>query len=515
MGIRYLDSFKVDINKDPKYDVIIIGSGIAGLYSAISLDSHLKVLVVTKDTIYETNSNLAQGGIAACMEDSDYTFHVNDTLKAGCYYNLPEAVEVIVREGKDNINKLIELGVNFDKTPEGKLKATLEGGHSHSRILHAKDATGREVIRALSEVVRDRNNIDVMEFTNAIDLITSNEKCVGVLLQKNDKVQPYLSKNTVLATGGIGQLYQNSTNSIIASGDGIAMAYRAGVKITDMEFIQFHPTALYTNNNDRNFLISEAVRGEGAILRNIKGEAFMVNYHELKDLAPRDIVSRAIINEISKSDEPYIYLDITHLDSDFIKNRFPNIYNECLTHGVDITCDFIPVCPVQHYLMGGIETDLNAKTSMKGLYACGESAKTGSHGANRLASNSLLEALVFGKRAADSISSDKLDFIINGNIESDIKQTVSENNSLIYLESITDIKKLMTERVFIYRKIDDLEYAKEKIKNIKEKLEKIPSSLKEFYKAYNMAIIAELVINAALNRHDSIGSHTVISEGEL
>lgn len=512
MSIRYLSNFELDSKTAPTYDVIIIGSGIAGLYTALNLDSSLKVLVVTKDTITETNSNLAQGGIAASMDESDYHLHLSDTMKAGCYYNLPEAVEVIVKEGKENIYRLIDLGVNFDKTDNGHLKATREGGHSNSRILHAKDATGREIIRALSEAVLKRKNVDVMEFTYAVDLLTDRGQCVGVLLQTSGQALPYLAKATVLATGGIGQLYQNSTNSIIASGDGIAMAQRAGVKITDMEFVQFHPTALYTQNKTRNFLISEAVRGEGAILRNHDGVAFMEGYHELKDLAPRDIVARAIINEIRKNGKPFIYLDVTHMDSDYIKERFPTIYNECLSHGIDITEDYIPVCPVQHYLMGGIETDLHGKTNLMRLYACGESAKTGSHGANRLASNSLLEAVVFGKRVADSIENELDELDLHDMMLQEKHPQNAENED--YQLFITEIQKLMTERVFIYRNPEDLAYAKEHIRKIKQSLEVLPSSNAIFYKTYNMVLIAQLVIEAALNRHESIGSHMLLNSNE-
>ena len=508
MGIRYLNTFQINTGACSEYDVIIVGSGIAGLYTALNLDSKLKVLVLTKDSIYETNSNLAQGGIAACMDDTDYHLHVSDTLKAGCYHNLPEAVEVIVKEGKDNIHRLVDLGVNFDKTDDGDLKATREGGHSNYRVLHAKDATGREIIRALSEAIKERPNIEVMEHAFVIDLLTYNDACVGVLIQSDHATVPYLGKATVLATGGIGQLYQNSTNSVIASGDGIAMACRSGVKITDMEFIQFHPTALYTPNKDRNFLISEAVRGEGGILRNHDGVAFMENYHELKDLAPRDIVSRAIINEIERTELPYIYLDVTHLDASYLKDRFPTIYNECLTHGIDITKDLIPVCPVQHYLMGGIDTDLYGHTDLPRLYACGETAKTGSHGANRLASNSLLEAIVFGKRVAQVIEDEIQGLDNTMTFDYELKQSSVDESA--YFAYVEEIQKIMTERVFIYRNTEDLTYAKESIQTIKEALEALPSNQIGFYKTYNMAIIALLVVDAALKRSDSIGTHMLL-----
>lgn len=513
MEIRYLSHFNTREKVNVSYDVIIIGSGIAGLYTALNLEPNLNVLVVTKDTIYETNSNLAQGGIAAAMDESDYHLHIADTLKAGCYYNMNEAVKVIVEEGRENVHRLIELGVNFDKTEEGELKATREGGHSNYRVLHAKDATGREIIRALSEEVHKRANIDVMEYSFAVDIITDNNKCYGVVINKNNETTPYLSKYTVIATGGIGQLYKNSTNSFIASGDGIAMAKRAGVKITDMEFVQFHPTALYTQNKDRNFLISEALRGEGAILRNHAGVAFMEQYHELKDLAPRDIVARAIINEIGKSDKPYLYLDVTHMDEMYLKNRFPNIFNECLTYGIDITQEYIPVCPVQHYLMGGIETNLYGETNMNNLFACGESAKTGSHGANRLASNSLLEAIVFGKRIALKINRDKSDMVLTPlDFESENGGMSGETD---YTRFITDIQDMMTKKVFIYRNYDELISAKKEIETIKSELEALANMSISYFKTYNMVVIAQLVIEAALDRNQSIGSHMLLDKGDI
>lgn len=510
MNRRYLSSFNTSIKSNRMYDVIIIGSGIAGLYTALNIDSNLRVLIVTKDSIYETNSNLAQGGIAAAMDESDYQLHIADTLKAGCYYNINEAVKVLVEEGRENVNRLVELGVNFDRTEDGELKATREGGHSNYRVLHAKDATGREIIRALSEEISKRKNIDVMEYTFAIDIISDDKKCYGIVLKQDEIIVPYLSKYIILATGGIGQLYKNSTNSFIASGDGIAMAKRAGVKITDMEFVQFHPTALYTHNEDRNFLISEALRGEGAILRNHEGVAFMEEYHELKDLAPRDIVARAIINEIAKSDKPYINLDVTHMDHMYLKNRFPNIFDKCMTYGIDITKQYIPVCPVQHYLMGGIETNLDGQTNIDALFACGETAKTGSHGANRLASNSLLEAIVFGKRISTVINK-KIKNIEVKNYEIESKNDFI-NKDVDYYKFIDKIQEIMTDKVFIYRKYEDLISAKLELDSLKGEIKASSCLSISYFKTYNMLVIAELVIEAAINRGNSIGSHMLLKK---
>lgn len=508
---RYLCGFEVSGAQAPSYDVIIIGSGIAGLYTALNLSTDKRVLILTKDDLSENNSNLAQGGIAAAMEEDDFQLHMRDTLTAGCFYNAPDAVQIVVEEGRENILRLIELGVQFDRDDSGQLINTREGGHSRNRILHAKDATGREIIRALSEKVVQCDHVDILEYSQAIDLITVEDRCVGVVAWHENQVKTFLASQVVLATGGIGQLYQHSTNSVIASGDGIAMAFRAGVHISDMEFVQFHPTALYSPNYDRNFLISEAVRGEGGILRNESGEAFMAGVHPLKDLAPRDVVARAILHEMAAAGKGYVYLDVTHLDQTYFQNRFPNIYERCLLEGIDISKEYIPICPVEHYLMGGVESGFSGETSLPGLYACGEVARTGLHGANRLASNSLLEAIVFAKRIATAINQ---------------SEPTAPFGGLIHVESphlpeaegieaiILDIQLIMTQKVFIFRESKELQEALNELNRLAERVEGRQVSAFRSVQVRNMLTVARLIVEAALARHDSLGSHVIDAKQE-
>lgn len=503
---RYLCGFEAGGHQEPQFDVIIVGSGIAGLYAALNISPEKQILILTKDVLSENNSNLAQGGIAAAMEEGDFQLHMMDTLTAGCYHNAPEAVKIVVEEGRENILRLIELGVQFDRDDAGHLVNTREGGHSTSRILHAKDATGREIIRALCEQVRRCSHITILEYAQAIDLITTENGCQGIVAWHEDQVKTYSSSSVVLATGGIGQLYQHTTNSVIASGDGIAMAYRAGVKVSDMEFVQFHPTALYSPNYDRNFLISEAVRGEGGILRNEKGEAFMATLHPLKDLAPRDIVARAILQEMALAGKSYVYLDVTHLDQSYFQERFPNIYERCLLEGIDISKDFIPICPVEHYLMGGVESGFAGETSLKGLFACGEVARTGLHGANRLASNSLLEAIVFAKRIAT---------VINESIPLKNQRALVHVNSpalpeVTGIEAIIhEIQQIMTQKVFIFRESRELQEALSELGQLESLLEGHRIDSFRSVQVRNMLIVARLIVEAALARHDSLGSHVI------
>lgn len=508
---RYLCGFEAGGQDEPGFDVIIVGSGIAGLYTALNISKEKRILLLTKDILSENNSNLAQGGIAAAMEEEDFQLHILDTLTAGCYHNAPEAVKIVVEEGRENIMRLIELGVQFDRDKAGKLINTREGGHSRSRILHAKDATGREIIRALTEEVRKCEHITIIEYSQAIDLITTDQGCQGIVAWHEDQVKTFLAGAVVLATGGIGQLYQHTTNSVIASGDGIAMAYRAGVRISDMEFVQFHPTALYSPNYDRNFLISEAVRGEGGILRNDKGEAFMEHLHPLKDLAPRDVVARAIINEMAHSGKAYVYLDVTHLDQAYFQERFPNIYERCLLEGIDISKDFIPICPVEHYLMGGVESGFNGETSLKGLYACGEVARTGLHGANRLASNSLLEAIVFANRIARAINTSvlKKPLISTIRVES---QPLPEAESLD--DIIHEIQLIMTQKVFIFRESSELREALAELISLGKRLEGHRIDSFRSVQVRNMLTVGRLIVEAALERHDSLGSHVIDAKQE-
>ncbi len=506
MDFRYLRNFRACRETSMSYDVIIIGSGIAGLFTALNIDEEKRILVVTKDQIDENNSNLAQGGIAVSMSAEDQLLHFEDTMKAGCFYNSAEAVKIMVEEGKDAIDKLIEFGVEFDRDEEGNLLATREGGHSSFRILHAKDATGKEIVRALGQTLRLRSNIDLMDFTYAVDIMTDDKQALGVVINTPKGVEGIFADHVVLATGGIGQLYKETTNSKTSSGDGIAMALRAGAEIHDMEFVQFHPTALYSKKDSKRFLISEALRGEGAILRNAAGEAFMSKYHELADIAPRDIVARAIIEEIENSDDEHLYLDITAMDSDYVRNRFPTIYEKCLKYGIDITKDLIPVCPVQHYIMGGIKTDLSGRTSIDELYACGETAVTGTHGANRLASNSLLEAAVYGRRVAQDINGTSkpeklLKEVYNDRLNAGVTQE--------YDQYLDEINAIMTKNVFVFRNMDDLVETQGEILKIKEDLSRSIFDNDTFGPVYNICLIAEQIIGSAIARKESLGSHMV------
>ena len=378
-----------------QYDVVIIGTGVAGLYATMQFPEEYKVLLVAKKELQLSNSSLAQGGVAAVLdkENDNYKLHIADTLIAGKYKNNLSSVEKLVTEGPDDVLKLNELGVEFDLGKDGELAKTLEGGHSRHRIVHHKDSTGKEIVDTLIECVKKKPNVTICENTlvYAIEKV-ENGFCTCYLQDgKNYQVG---SNYCIICTGGIGRIYQYTTNSAISTGDGIALAYMLGAKISHLSRVQFHPTAFAAENIRERFLISEAVRGEGAILLNCNGERFAFDYDERGELAPRDVVSKAIMLESIKTGSDKFYLDITHKEPEFIKQRFPMIFEKCLEEGIDITKDRIPIFPCQHYLMGGINVDLDARTSVEGLYAAGECSHTGVHGANRLASNSLLEALV-------------------------------------------------------------------------------------------------------------------------
>jgi len=405
MFSRYL--LDVDWNRIPveRTDCIIIGSGIAGLYTAIRASERGRVVMLTKTSLLESNTRYAQGGIAAVISDEDSpAFHFQDTILAGAGLCSKEAVEILVHEGPRAVKELMRLGTEFD-LENGELALTREGAHSQRRILHANgDATGAEIVRALSGQALGSPNLTVRGDHFAVDLVTDADGvCRGALVMGRDGgLVLVLAEATILCTGGAGQLYRYTTNPDIATGDGIAMAYRAGARVRDLEFVQFHPTALVYPGAPR-FLISEAVRGEGAVLRNIRGERFMDRYHPQLELAPRDVVARAIVQEINETKSTFVYLDITHMPADWIRQRFPTIYETCLHYGLDLTSDWIPVAPAAHYMMGGVRTDLHGETSVPRLFACGEVSSTGVHGANRLASNSLSEAVVFGSRIVERI----------------------------------------------------------------------------------------------------------------
>ncbi|MFD1883988.1 L-aspartate oxidase [Paenibacillus wenxiniae] len=399
-----LQSTVTDGHSVIRTDVLIIGTGIAGLFTAIEVSESKNVLLITKDKLMESNTRYAQGGIAAVMAADDApSFHLEDTLLAGAGLCDEEAVELLVQEGPKRVQDLIRLGTAFDAR-DGQLELTREGAHSHRRILHANgDSTGFEIVRALSDRVRQQPRIDVWEHHFTIELVNVNGDCVGAIVQRPDgQIVTVYADATVLCTGGSGQLYEHTTNPKVATADGIALAYRAGALLRDMEFIQFHPTAL-CHPGAPCFLISEAVRGEGAILRNRQGEAFMERYHPLRDLAPRDIVARAIVSEMEREQSAFVYLDITHEPEAQLEARFPTIYRTCLQYGIHLAQDWIPVAPAAHYMMGGIRTDQHGESTVPRLFACGEVSSTGIHGANRLASNSLSEAIVYGNRIARRI----------------------------------------------------------------------------------------------------------------
>ncbi len=492
-----------------EFDVVVLGGGLAGLYTALNIDKSLTVGVFIKDKIENGSSNLAQGGIAAELkfDEAKMEEHYQDTLRAGSYINDEEATRVMVNEAPENIKRMIELGVKFD-SKDGELFTTLEGGHRSRRILHAGgDATGACIMKNLRDTLYSQENITVFEDEMAFEIIKNNDKAIGVVVinQANEPVYVFSNK-IVLATGGLGGIYKNSTNPKIACGDGIAMAYRAGVEIRNMEFIQFHPTGLYEEDKvGQRFLISEAVRGEGAILRNIEGERFMAKYDkERMELAPRDVVSQSIYREMFDTWSDHVYLDITHKSKEYLMNRFPTIYEKCLSIGVDMSKDLIPVAPIEHFLCGGIKTDVNGHTSLANLYAVGECASTGVHGANRLASNSLLECVVFAKRIAEEINTEK-----NGlkNREIIFPEIASEYKKFNFKAIRVEIREVMDKYVSIVRTTEGLELAKGIVEKHYKNLKKIDVLSRYYFETLNIVTCALLVINAAIKRKDSIGCH--------
>ena len=411
-------------------DVLIIGSGVSGLYSALNLDSKLDVLVVSKDKIDCTNTALAQGGISVARNKEDVPDFIEDTLKAGQYKNDLDAVKILTSESIENVEELVSLGLKLDLDENGDWDYTKEGAHCVNRIVHTNDHTGEDVEKTLVKNVLTRKNITVYEDTFFVDIIEDDNKCIGAILLKDNKQINVFAKYVILACGGIGGLYKNSTSQRILKGDGLATAIRHNVELKDINYIQIHPTAFYDETEDeRRFLISESVRGEGGILRNVNGERFV------NELLPRDVVSAAVFEQMKKTNTPYVLLDISFLDPDYIKNRFSLIYQNCLEKGTDITKEPVKVSPAQHYFMGGIKVDTNSQTSLNRLFAVGETSCTGIHGANRLASNSLLEGLVFSKRAANiinnSINNTELITKPVNTVDKTIEQIAEENKKLV------------------------------------------------------------------------------------
>jgi len=512
-------------------DFLVIGSGIAGLTYALKVAQHCpdkQVTIITKATPDETNTKYAQGGIAVVndLENDSFEKHIEDTLIAGDGLCNKEVVAIVVKEGPARVQEIIDWGAQFDKDKEGEYTLGKEGGHSEFRILHHKDVTGKEMERALLNAIKQKPNIKLISHCFVLDIITQHHlgylvtkstpdiECYGVyvLNLSTNKIEKILSKITLLATGGNGQVYRTTTNPSIATGDGVAMVYRAKGRIENMEFIQFHPTALYEPGvRGQSFLITEAVRGDGGILRNHNGEAFMERYDERKDLAPRDIVARAIDNEMKVAGTENVFLDCRHFSKEKFVEHFPNIYEKCLSIGIDITKHLIPVAPAAHYSCGGIKTDEDAKTSIKNLYAAGECASTGLHGANRLASNSLLEAMVFAHRAFMSAAKEIDTKQYNKSLP-DWKAdgTSSPKEMILITQSVKELKLLMSDYVGIVRNNERLQRAMKRLDLLfteTEELYKKTNVSPQLCELRNMITVAFLIVKSAEFRHESRGLH--------
>ncbi len=509
------------MKEEIKTDVLVIGSGIGGLYFALHTADRAKVTIITKKESRASNTNWAQGGIAATIDENDSPeLHIEDTLGAGAGLCNREMVSIMVREGPQHIRKLIELGVEFTKTNGDHLDLGREGGHSRKRIVHAKDLTGQEVEHALLERVNSHPNITLLEHHLAIELLTEHHlriktndiTCYGAyaLDSKNRKLKKILAKITMVASGGLGQVYLHTTNPSIATGDGIAMAYRAGATIANMEFIQFHPTSLY-HPKAKSFLISEAVRGFGGVLKLKNGQEFMHKYDKRENLAPRDIVARAIDSEMKKTGDECVFLDVTHLDSRKTIEHFPNIYETCLQFGIDMTQEMIPVVPAAHYSCGGIKTDSLGRTSINRLYACGETCCTGVHGANRLASNSLLEALVFAHRAYTDVR-ETVQTLRNDTSfpDWDDSGTVNPEEWILVSHNKKEAQQVMNDYVGIVRSDLRLQRAKRRIEFLKEETEEYYKKTKittQILELRNIIKTANLIIDGAIMRRESRGLH--------
>ena len=512
-------------------DYLVIGSGIAGLTYALKVAKHFpdkKITIITKSTAEETNTKYAQGGIAVVndLEHDSFKKHIDDTLIAGDGLCNPTIVEMVIKEGPKRVNEIIEWGANFDKDAGGEYKRGKEGGHSEPRILHHKDITGNEMERALLGAVSKLKNIDIINHCFVVDILTQHHlgylitkstpdiACFGAYLLnlRTNKIEKILSKITLLATGGNGQIYRTTTNPSIATGDGIAIVYRAKGRIENMEFIQFHPTALYLpGKRGQAFLITEAVRGDGGILKNIHEEAFMAKYDDRKDLAPRDIVARAIDSEMKKSGTEHVWLDTRSIGKEKIADHFPNIYEKCLSIGIDITKQMIPVAPAAHYSCGGIKTDEWGQSSIKNLFVCGECASTGLHGANRLASNSLLEAMVFAHRcyskAVENI--DKIQF--NKSVPDWKAKGTSEPSEMILItQSLKELQLVMSDYVGIVRNDVRLQRAIRRLDLLWQETEDLYQTTTvspQLLELRNMITNGYLVVKGASFRKESRGLH--------
>jgi L-aspartate oxidase len=490
---------------------LIIGSGVAGLTFAIKIADRFpdkKVTIVTKSAEDESNTKYAQGGIAIVVDETEdsYQKHIEDTLICGDGLCDKSVVEMVVTEGPKRLKELIAWGAKFDKNAKGNFDLGKEGGHSQNRVVHHKDQTGFEIERAILEQVHQKGNITVFDHHFALDLITNNNYCLGayVLNQKTNEIITFQSDFTLLATGGIGHLYGHTTNPVIATGDGIAMAFRANATIKDMEFIQFHPSALYDDTEGSKFLISEAVRGFGAYLRTKNGNRFMLNYDERGELASRDIVSQSIDLELKKTGDDCVYLDCTHLDLEAFIKHFPMIYERCKSSGIDIAKDWIPVVPAQHYLCGGISVDKNGKTTIENLFACGECSQTGLHGANRLASNSLLEALVYSDKIYDYLANASFENNTSNAIISEWKLVEKPEMDFDYVVKMkVELQLLMRRSAGIVRYDNDLLKAKEQLNQWQNELEETAKNHQvstEVCELFNMITIGNLIVQHSIER---------------
>jgi L-aspartate oxidase len=490
-------------------DVLVIGAGLAGLRSAMAVDPRLSVLVLTKDRIDESASSYAQGGIAGVLDPEDcFDAHVADTLTAGGDLCNREIVEMVVHEAPERIRELIGWGANFD-AKSGELELGREGGHSHSRIAHAMgDATGREIMRAMICWTSRLRNVQIRPHTFTLDLLTHDGTCRGALVyDRQFGLTLVWARQTMLCSGGTGQIYRESTNPAVATGDGHAMAYRAGVELRDMEFVQFHPTVLYIAGSSRS-LITEALRGEGARLVDRTGYRFMPDYDSRAELAPRDVVTQAIVTQMEKTSHPCVYLDMTHLESHFVRTRFPGIAAKCQEFGIDITADRIPVRPGAHYMVGGVTVDAEGRTTLPGLWAAGEVSSTGLHGANRLASNSLLEALVFGAhagRAASRAAQDGEDRLRALPLES--RPVEDSSRSLDLADIRNSLCSLMWRDVGVRRSADRLSHARDMIRRWRRYVARAQFCEPLGWELQNMLTVAQVVVHAALAREESRGVH--------
>jgi len=491
--------------KFKKIDVLIVGTGISGIYAALNLDSDLNILMLSKKELSLCNSALAQGGVAAVMDNKndDFELHIKDTLIAGQYANNLDNVKILVQQGPHDVEGLVEkYGVDFDKNEDGSLALTLEGGHSRRRIAHHKDTTGYEIETALIEQVQKLKNVSVINNSVLCRLEKKDGLFFADVFTQDKSHEYYCAPYVIMATGGIGRVYKFTTNSEIATGDGISLAARLGAKIANLSYVQFHPTAFADRENHECFLISEAVRGEGAYLLNCNKERFMPDYEpERKELAPRDVVSNCIMEEQKKTGSDSFWLDISHKDADFIKNRFPMIYNKVLEKGYDMTKEPIPIYPCQHYLMGGIDVDGKGATCVEGLYAAGECSHTGVHGKNRLASNSLLEALVFSRLIAEDINQKP---ISDDRAEVEYAMKSPEGNPLNRKTAVqNEIRTIMQKSYFVHPNYEEAEKGLERIKWLKVCLENGDYEINaDFTETRSLADVAIIILTEILDRRE-------------